>query len=139
MGKVIKLFEEEPRKPERRPLTEEELKELLKPLEEGLLRLYPSQVKAVNGLAAVGQVSGDEKLLGGLLFWESKKGGPAVSTFIALFKNDRLEKISFYEAKRNYWDWEVTVKSLKERFDAEEVEKAALALRERFFGGQTGK
>jgi len=132
MGKVVNFpFGEEPSE-ERRELTEEEMADLLEGMKEGLKRLYPSQVKEVYGFVGVGQRSGKESFVGGLLFWESAKGGSAVSTFLALFRDGELEKISFLEAKKNYWDWDLMVKTHGDRFDTKKIEKEVMELRERF-------
>jgi len=132
MGKVVNFpFGEEPSK-EKKELSEEELSKLFEGMREGLKRLYPSQVKEVYGFVGVGQRSGRESFVGGLLFWESAKGGTAVSTFLALFRDEELEKISFLEAKRNYWDWDLMVKTHRDKFDTEKIEKEVMELRERF-------
>lgn len=138
MGKVIRFpgGDEEKREEGPTPLGEEEIKGLLGPLKEGLKRLYPTQVKEVLGIIGVGERIGKEVFLAGYLVWEGyKTGGPVVSTFLSVFIGDRLEKISFKEAKRNYWDWNLMISTYKGRFHVEEMLKALDEIKERMGWG----
>jgi hypothetical protein len=135
MGKVIRFPGGEGEE-ELRPLTREEIEGLLEPLREGLKRLYPSQVKEVLGLVGVGERRGEEVFLAGFLLWEGyRTGGPVVSTFLSLFVGNRLEKISFREAKRNYWDWNLMVNTYKSRFHVEDMLGVLNEIRERMGWG----
>ncbi|GAB6066192.1 hypothetical protein JCM9492_12840 [Aquifex pyrophilus] len=137
MGKIVEFpFGDEPKKEERKgpqPLTEKDFEELLKPFSEGLKKLYPSQVKEVKGVIGLGEKNGNEKFVAGLLIWESYKHPyPIVSSFIAVFKNNNLEKVSFLEAKNNYWDWKLLLKTYKDRFNTEEIFKGLQELKKNF-------
>lgn len=119
------------------PLSEEDFQELIEPLKEGLKVLYPSQVKEVHGFIGLGEKRGKEKFVAGLLFWEHYKyQQPLVSSFLAVFKENKLEKISFLEAKNNYWDWKLLVKTYKDRFHTEELLNGLLHLKEKFQKGE---
>ncbi len=148
MGKLIKFpsGDERENKEKKEELKEEELKteslseedfqELVEPLKEGLKTLYPSQVKDVHGFIGLGEKRGKEKFVAGLLFWEHYKyQHPLVSSFLAVFNGDKLEKISFLEAKNNYWDWKLLIKSYKDKFHTEEILNGLFQLRERFQRG----
>ncbi|WP_461829649.1 hypothetical protein [Aquifex sp.] len=149
MGKVIQFpfgdegenkekkeeFKEEELKTE--PLSEEDFQELVEPLKEGLKTLYPSQVKEVHGFIGLGEKRGKEKFVAGLLFWEHYKyQHPLVSSFLAVFNGDKLEKISFLEAKNNYWDWKLLVKTYKDRFHTEELLNGLIQLKDKFQKGE---
>ncbi len=145
MGEIIQFPSEgdEGRKDERKedqrtePLSEKDFQELLEPLKEGLKTLYPSQVKDVKGIIGLGEKRGSEKFVAGLLLWEHYKyEHPIVSSFLAVFSEDRLEKISFLEAKNNYWDWRLLIKTYKDRFHTEELLNGLLQLREQFQKGE---
>ena len=82
------------------PLTQEDIEKLFTPLREGLKKLYPSQVEEVLGVLGMGEKNGDKVFMVGILHW--KRFGvehPYTSTFVAIFEKDKLEKISFLEAK----------------------------------------
>ncbi len=119
------------------PLSEEDLKELVEPLKEGLRTLYPSQVKDVHGFIGLGEKRGKEKFVAGLLLWEHYKYQyPLVSSFLAVFNGDKLEKISFLEAKNNYWDWKLLVKAYKDKFHTEELLNGLIQLKDKFQKGE---
>ncbi|HIP98336.1 MAG TPA: hypothetical protein EYH48_01280 [Aquifex aeolicus] len=112
--------EEKEKKPQ--PLTEEDFKRLFKSLKEGLKSLYPSQVEDVLGFYGMGEKNGNRDFLVGIVLW--KRYGveqPYSSTFVALFENSKLQKISFLEAKNNYWDWRVMLQTYKKEFHTEEI------------------
>ncbi len=140
MGKIVEFpFGDEPEKKEKekgnnpQPLNEKDFEELIKPFTEGLKKLYPSQVKEVKGIVGLGEKNGSEKFVAGLLIWESfKYPHPVVSSFIAVFKNNILEKISFLEAKNNYWDWKLLLKTYKDRFNTDEIFKGLQELKKNF-------
>ncbi len=146
MGKVIEFPQEDggrerETKKERTdssaPLSQEEFSGLLEPLKEGLKRLYPSQVKEVLGVIGLGEKNGRECFVGGLLAWTHfKHSQPILSTFLAVFVDNQLEKISFLEAKNNYWDWELMIKTYKTRFDTENIYKELIKLREQVLKGR---
>lgn len=149
MGKVIQFpFGDEEKKGEKKeelkeeelktePLSEEDFKELVEPLKEGLRTLYPSQVKDVHGFIGLGEKRGKEKFVAGLLFWEHYKyQHPLVSSFLAVFNGDKLEKISFLEAKNNYWDWRLLVKTYKDKFHTEELLNGLIQLKDKFQKGE---
>ena len=137
MGKVVSFGgSPQPKDENLKPLTEEDIKALFDPLKEGLFKLYPSQMGSVDGIVAVGEAKDSRKVLVGLLFWTNKKTGMrSLSTFIAFFLNDKLEKISFLEAKNNYWDWDIAVKTLKPDFHIEEMVSEILRVKKEFTGG----
>ncbi|NPB07396.1 MAG: hypothetical protein GXN96_00540 [Aquificae bacterium] len=139
MGKIIKLFDdEEPQKEEEvKPLTQEEIQELIEPMRRKLKELYPSQVREVVGLIGFGEKYGSEVFLAGILIWEHLKyEQPIASSFLAVFNRGELEKISFLEAKNNYWDWKLMVKTYRDRFHTEEILKGLYQLREKFSKGE---
>ncbi len=134
MGKVVKFPGSSDE--ETRPLSREEVEGLIEPLKEGLKRLYPTQVSDVLGVIGLGERKGAEVLMAGFLLWEGPKtGGPALSTFLALFINERLEKISFLEAKKNYWDWDLMVKTNRGKFHVDEMLKTLSEIREKMGWG----
>ncbi|MDQ7038635.1 MAG: hypothetical protein Q9N26_05500 [Aquificota bacterium] len=138
MGRVVRFpgGDEERRSENPRPLTEDEIRALLDPLREGLKRLYPTQVKEVLGLVGVGERTGEEVFLAGYLIWEGyRTGGPVVSTFLSVFIKNRLEKISFREARRNYWDWNLMVNTYRGRFNVEEMLRTLDSIKERMGWG----
>jgi len=103
-------------------LTEEDIKNLFEPFKEGLKKLYPSQVKDVLGFYGMGEKNEDKVFLVGVVIW--KRYGmeqPLTSTFVAIFEKGELSKISFLEAKRNYWDWKTLLKTYKSYFHTEEI------------------
>ena len=105
-----------------KPLTEEDFQKLFEALKEGLKRLYPSQVEDVLGFFGLGEKNGDKAFVVGVVSW--KRYGveqPYMSTMVGIFENNRLEKVSFLEAKNNYWDWEVLLKTHKKEFHTEEL------------------
>jgi len=146
MGKVIQFpfgknpegeKKEKGKDKETETLNEKDFQELIEPFREGLRTLYPSQVKDVKGIIGLGEKYGDEKFVVGLLVWEHLKYDyPLVSSFVAVFKGNRLEKISFLEAKNNYWDWKLLVKTYKDRFNTEELIKGLFQLKEKFSRGE---
>ena len=142
MGKVVEFpFGKEPEEKKEtkktEPLSEKEFEELVEPLREGLKTLYPSQVKDVQGFIGLGEKCGNEKFVVGLLIWEHYKYDyPLVSSFVAVFKDNNLEKISFLEAKNNYWDWKLMVKTYKDRFHTEELLNGLIQLKEKFSKGE---
>ena len=144
MGKVVKfpLGDEEGKgdteeELKTEPLSEEDFQELIEPLREGLRSLYPSQVKDVNGFIGLGEKRGKERFVGGILFWEHYKyEHPLVSSFLAVFNGNRLEKISFLEAKNNYWDWKLLVKTYRDKFHTEDILNGLLQLREKLQKGE---
>jgi len=144
MGKVIQFpFGEEPERKEKREeiktehLTEEDFNKVIEVFKKDLKALYPSQVKDVLGVIGLGEKYGDEKFVAGLLMWEHyKHNHPLVSSFVAVLKGDKLEKISFLEAKNNYWDWKLMVKTYKDKFHTEELMKGLFELKERFQKGE---
>ena len=104
------------------PLTHEDYEKLLEPFKEGLKRLYPSQVEDVLGYVALGEKNGENAFMVGRVFW--KRYGveqPYLSTFVAYFEKGELKKISFLEAKNNYWDWKTMLKVHKGEFHTEEI------------------
>ena len=104
------------------PLTEEDFKRLFEPFKEGLKKLYPSQVEDVLGFYGMGEKSGNRDFLVGIVLW--KRYGveqPYSSTFVAIFEDNKLQKVSFLEAKNNYWDWRVMLKTYKKEFHTEEI------------------
>jgi len=112
--------EEKEKKPQ--PLTEEDFKRLFEPFKEGLKKLYPSQVEDVLGFYGMGEKSGNRDFLVGIVLW--KRYGmeqPYSSTFVAIFEDNKLQKVSFLEAKNNYWDWRVMLKTYKKEFHTEEI------------------
>jgi len=139
MGKIIKLFDnEEPEKEEEaKPLSQEEVRELIEPLGRRLKELYPSQVKEVLGLIGFGEKCGDEVFMAGILIWQHfKYEQPIASSFLAVFNKKELEKISFLEAKNNYWDWKLMVKIYKDKFHTEDILKGLYQLKEKFSKGE---
>jgi len=143
MGKVIQFpLGEEPEKEKREDqktelLTEEDFNQVVEVFKKDLKALYPSQVKDVLGVIGLGEKYGDEKFVVGLLMWEHyKQNYPLVSSFVAVLKGDKLEKISFLEAKRNYWDWKLMVKTYKDKFHTEELLKGLFELKEKFQKGE---
>ncbi|RLJ70488.1 hypothetical protein BCF55_0763 [Hydrogenivirga caldilitoris] len=117
-------------------LSQEEFMALLEPFRDGLRRLYPTQVKDILGIAGFGKRYGNEVLIMGLLLWESlKQSQPIMSTFLAVFIKDRLEKVSFLEAKNNYWDWKLMLETYQSRFNTKEMFEELQNLREQVLGG----
>jgi len=117
-------------------LTQEEFMDLLEPLKDGLRKLYPSQVKDVLGVAGFGERYGNESFVMGVLVWESlKQSEPILSTFLALFISNKLEKISFLEAKNNYWDWRLMIDTYQTRFNTKEMFEELQLLRQQVLGG----
>ncbi len=141
MGKVIKFTpgggdDNEKEKVETRALSQEEFLELVEPLREGLKKLYPSQVKDITGVVGLGEKRGKEYFVVGLLAWlHFKEPQPILSTFVAVFIDKRLEKISFLEAKNNYWDWKVMVESYKGRFNTEAMLEEIQKIKKRMLEG----
>ncbi|MEO2153139.1 MAG: hypothetical protein ABGX24_01800 [Aquificota bacterium] len=148
---VLKLAEIKIKKPEEppltevlpiknaRPLTEEEFNQLLEPFKEGLKKLYPSQVEDVYGVFGVGEKNGNKVFMVGAVIW--KHYGvpqPYTSTFVALFENNQLQKISFLEAKRNYWDWRTLIKMHKHEFHTEELFNYFQQLKEQIIAQSQG-
>jgi hypothetical protein len=129
--KVLKISspsrKEEPsflksKKDQAQPLTEEDYQKLFEPFKEGLKRLYPSQVEDVLGYTALGEKNGENAFMVGRVIW--KRYGveqPYLSTFVAYFEKGELKKISFLEAKNNYWDWRTMLKLHKGEFHTEEI------------------
>jgi hypothetical protein len=112
-----------------KPLTEEDFKNLFEPLREGLKKLYPSQVEDVLGFYGLGEKNGNKTFVVGAVIW--KRYGvkqPYASTMVALFENNELKKVSFLEAKNNYWDWKTLIKVHKGEFHTEEIFNRAMAL-----------
>ncbi len=104
------------------PLTQEDLQRLFEPFKGGLKKLYPSQVEDVLGFAALGEKNGEKTFMVGRVIW--KRYGveqPYVSTFVAYFEKEELKKVSFLEAKNNYWDWKTMLKVHKSEFHTEEI------------------
>lgn len=115
-------------------LTQEEMERLVEPFRDGLKRLYPTQVKDVLGMVGFGEKRGKEVLTMGVLLWQPLKSKePVASTFIALFQNDRLEKVSFLEAKNNYWDWNIMIETYQSRFNTKEMFRELQMLRKQLF------
>ena len=144
MGKIVefpsgdggKKRKGEGRKLKAEKLTQEEFMELLEPFKEGLRRLYPSQVKDVLGVAGFGERCGNEVFVMGVLAWESlKQSSPVLSTFLALFIGGKLEKVSFLEAKNNYWGWRLMLDTYQTRFNTKEMFEELQLLREQVLGG----
>jgi hypothetical protein len=104
------------------PLTDEDLEKLFPAFREGLKELYPSQVEDVLGITALGEKNGENAFMVGKVVW--KRYGvkqPYISTFVAYFGKGKLKKISFLEAKNNYWDWKTILKVHKGEFHTEEI------------------
>ena len=104
------------------PLTQEDFEKLFQPLREGLKRLYPSQVEDVLGFTGMGEKNGDKAFVVALVVW--KRYGvehPYTSTAVMLFEKGELKKVSFLEAKNNYWDWRTMLKIHKGEFHTEEI------------------
>jgi len=143
MGKVIRFVpddgdEDKNTEPETRALSEKEFLELVEPLKEGLRRLYPSQVKDIAGVVGLGERRGKEYFVAGLLAWlHFKHPQPILSTFVAVFIDKKLEKISFLEAKNNYWDWKVMVESYKGRFNTETMLEEVQRIKRQILEGKT--
>jgi len=141
MGKIVefpsgdgKEEREEGKELRTERLTQEEMERLVEPFKDGLRRLYPTQVRDVLGVVGFGEKRGKEVLTMGVLLWQPLKSeSPVVSTFIALFQNDRLEKVSFLEAKNNYWDWKVMIETYQGRFNTKEMFRELQRLREQLF------
>ncbi len=141
MGKVVGFpgAGKEPEGEEKlqtRQLTKEEVVELMPPLREGLLKLYPSQVQEVLQVMGFGEVRGEEVFMMGILVWKHfKNPEPIASTFLATFLGKRLDKISFLEAKRNYHDWKLMIDTYQDRFNTKEMFEKLQELRKQVFGG----
>jgi len=141
MGKIVefpsgdgKEEREEGKELRTERLTQEEMERLVEPFKDGLRRLYPTQVRDVLGVVGFGEKRGKEVLTMGVLLWQPLKSeSPVASTFIALFQNDRLEKVSFLEAKNNYWDWKVMIETYQGRFNTKEMFRELQRLREQLF------
>ena len=104
------------------PLTEEDFQKLFEPFREGLKRLYPSQVEEVLGFTGLGEKNGNKAFVVGMVIWKRYEvEQPYTSTFVALFENNELKKVSFLEAKNNYWDWRTMLKIHKGEFHTEEL------------------
>ncbi len=146
MGKVVKFpgsddeskgngEENKKQSTETHALSQEEFVSYLEPLKEGLLKLYPSQVKEVVGVAGFGEERGKEAFLMGILMWEHfNNPQPIASTFLATFIDKKLDKISFLEAKRNYHDWKLMIDTYQDRFNTKEMFEKLQELRKQFFG-----
>ncbi len=139
MGKIVQFpFGEEGKGKEEKEnrietLDNKDIERLYEPFKEGLKKLYPSQVKDVLGIVGFGEKNGNEVMLMGILIWEHyKQPRPIASTFIALFVNDRLEKVSFLEAKNNYWDWKLMIDMYQHRFNTKKMFEDLKRLREEF-------
>jgi len=105
-----------------KPLTQEDFDKLFEALRDGLKRLYPSQVEEVLGFTGLGEKNGNRAFAVGLVVW--KRYGvehPYTSTAVLLFENNELKKVSFLEAKNNYWDWRTMIKLHKGEFHTEEI------------------
>ncbi len=105
-----------------KPLTQEDFDKLFEALREGLKRLYPSQVEEVLGFTGLGEKNGNKAFAVGLVIW--KRYGVEqlyTSTAVLLFENNKLKKVSFLEAKNNYWDWRTMIKLHKGEFHTEEI------------------
>lgn len=146
MGKVIKFpsneggEEREEGKAEGRSgserLTQEEFIALVEPFKEGLKRLYPTQVSDVLGVVGFGEKNGKECFVMGVLLWQhQKQPTPIASTFLAVFINDKLEKVSFLEAKNNYWDWRLMLDTYQTRFNTKDMFEELQKLREEVLSG----
>ncbi|NPA41575.1 MAG: hypothetical protein GXO18_04795 [Aquificae bacterium] len=145
MGKVVKFSPDggEERREEKRgkekgteSLSQEEFLNLIEPLKEGLKRLYPSQVREVLGVAGFGEKNGKECFVAGLLAWlHFKQSQPILSSFLAVFVNDRLEKISFLEAKNNYWDWKLMIDTYQTKFNTKRMFEELQKLKEQVLSG----
>ena len=142
MGRVVKFPSdggEEERKGGKkstglRRLSQEEFLELVEPFKEGLRKFYPTQVKDVLGIAGFGERNGEESFLMGVMLWQhQKQPEPILSTFLALFIGDRLEKVSFLEAKNNYWDWRLMIDTYQSRFNTRAMFEELQKLREELF------
>jgi hypothetical protein len=120
--KEVKPLKLSSKREKAQPLTEEDIKNLFEPFKEGLKRLYPSQVEDVLGFYGLGEKNEDKVFLVGVVIW--KRYGveqPYTSTFVAIFEKGELTKISFLEAKKNYWDWKTLLKTYKSYFHTEEI------------------
>ncbi|WP_457601684.1 hypothetical protein [Hydrogenivirga sp.] len=146
MGKVISFPSgdggEERREEERergaQRLTQEEFLALVEPFKEGLRKFYPTQVRDVLGVAGFGEKNGKEVFVAGILVWlHQKQPEPIASTFLAVFVNDTLEKVSFLEAKNNYWDWRLMLDTYQTRFNTRAIFEELQRLREEMFGGNS--
>ena len=145
MGKVIRFPSdggEEERKGGReegaRRLSQEEFLALVEPFRDGLKKLYPTQVEDILGIAGFGERNGKECFVMGVLVWQhQRQPGPIASTFLAVFVNDRLEKVSFLEAKNNYWDWRLMLDTYQTRFNTKEMFEELQRLREEVLSGNS--
>ena len=139
MGKVIRFPSEggeEEREEGTKRLTQEEFLALVGPFREGLRRLYPTQVEDVIGIVGFGEKNGKECFVMGILVWQHRsRPGPIASTFLAVFVNERLEKVSFLEAKNNYWDWKLMIETYQNRFNTKEMLEELKKLREEVLSG----
>ncbi len=139
MGKVIRFPSEggeEEREGDARKLTQEEFLALVEPFREGLRRLYPTQVEDILGVVGFGEKNGKECFVMGVLVWQHRsRPGPIASTFMALFVNDKLEKVSFLEAKNNYWDWRLMIETYQTRFNTKEMFEELQRLRREVLSG----
>ncbi len=121
---------------ERKRLSQEEFLSLVEPFRDGLRKLYPTQVKDILGIAGFGEKLGNEIFVMGVLIWEHlRRGEPVASTFMAVFVNGQLEKVSFLEARNNYWDWNLMMETYQTRFNTREMFRELQDLREQIFGG----
>ncbi len=137
MGKVVNFPSDGGEEREGvRKLSQEEFLKLIDPLREGLRRLYPTQVRDVLGVVGFGEKNGKECFVAGLLAWaHMKQPQPVVSTFLATFIEDRLDKISFLEAKNNYWDWKLMIETYQTRFNTKALFEELQRLREELTSG----
>ncbi len=117
-------------------LTQEELTELIEPFRRGLKELYPTQVSDILGLVGFGEKFGNEIMVMGILLWlHLSRSEPIASTFIAYFVNKKLEKVSFLEAKNNYWDWKLMIETYQTKFNTKEMFADLQELREQILSG----
>ncbi len=121
----------------RERLSQEEFLSLVEPFRDGLRKFYPTQVKDILGVAGFGEKLGNEIFVMGVLIWEHlRRSEPVASTFLAVFINDKLEKVSFLEAKNNYWDWNLMIETYQSKFNTKEMLRELQTLREQMFGGE---
>jgi len=121
----------------RERLSQEEFLALIEPFRNGLRKFYPTQVKDILGMAGFGEKLGNEVLVMGILIWEHlRRTEPIASTFLAVFINEKLEKVSFLEAKNNYWDWNILIETYQTKFNTKEMLEELQALRMQMFGGE---
>ncbi len=139
MGKIVKFPSgggEEEREEGARRLSKEEFIALLEPFRDGLKRLYPTQVEDILGMVGFGERNGKECFVMGVLIWQhQRQQDPVASTFLAVFVNNKLEKVSFLEAKNNYWDWKLMLDTYQTRFHTKEMFEELQKLRQEVLSG----